>query len=401
MASDVSQRGAWFTQARFGMFIHWGIYAALGRGEWVMHEERIPRDEYNRLADQFRPRPGVAREWAALAKEAGMRYAVLTTKHHDGFCLFDSQTTDFTSVKTAAGRDLVAEFVAACRQEGLRIGFYYSLMDWQWPIQFEGADKDPTLFKQAIDYIHAQVRELCTQYGKVDVMWYDGAWPLSVEQWRSAELNAMVRELQPDILINDRAALSEDIDTPEQYIKASEPGRLWETCMCIADRWGYYRGDNDNKSTAHLIHDLTRVASGNGAYLLNVGPLPDGTIPELQQQRLREMGAWLQVNGESVYGTERSPYERHKSFGTTTVRGNTVYVHVWRWVGPEFCFAEVKNRVKEAFFLATGEPVKFRQIGERVIFTDMPEESPDPADTVIVLRMEGDSLETIDQWAAW
>jgi alpha-L-fucosidase len=231
----------WFHDARFGMFIHWGLYAIPARGEWAMFQEKIPAEEYAPLAKRFRPRSFDADAWVGLAKEAGCKYIVLTTRHHEGFCLFDSKVSDFTAPKTAAGRDFIAEYVRACRRAGLKIGFYYSLLDWRFPAYYDGPEKDPEGWKRHVRYSHAQVCELCTQYGRIDLLWYDGAWVPWAEGeakvnyapkgdvWRAEELNAMARELQPHIVINNRAGTLEDYDTPEQHIKASEAGRAWES----------------------------------------------------------------------------------------------------------------------------------------------------------------------------
>src|SRR3954447_11311490 len=280
---DRARRLQWFRDARFGMFIHWGLYSQLGRHEWVMNRERIPVAEYEPLADTWKPKPNCARVWAKLAKQAGMRYMVMTTKHHEGFCLFDSKLTDHNAAKRGPGRDLVAEYVEAARAEGLRVGFYYSLMDWHHP---DGAHckKDEAARRRFVDYIHGQVRELCSNYGKLDILWYDVAWPLSAEGWESVKMNKMVRQLQPDILINNRAKIPEDFTTPEQRIQAfSEP---WEACMTMNDSWGYQRADDDWKSPKTVVSNLVTCARGYGNYLLNIGPKADGSIPDESVQIL-------------------------------------------------------------------------------------------------------------------
>jgi len=317
-----------------------------------------------------------------------MKYMVLTTRHHDGFCLFDSKVSDFTSVKTAAGRDLVGEYVAACRRAGMRIGFYYSLLDWRWPAYHAGPKKDPKGFAKFREYVHAQVRELCTQYGKIDVLWYDGGWPYDAEAWQSKKLNAMVRQLQPHIIINDRSQLPEDFDTPEQHIAASAAGRTWESCMTLNDNWGYSAADDNWKSTKQLISSLARCAGGGGNFLLNVGPKPDGTIPSPSVKRLNEMGTWMKMNGESIYGAERSPF-LWSMVGLTAVKGNTVYLHVFRWPGEEICLAGIKNKVRSAHLLAGGERVKAVQEGDRLFLRGLPRKAPDKNDTVIAIKLQG------------
>src|SRR6185503_18915576 len=216
---DRERRMKWWHEAKFGMFIHWGLYSTLGRHEWVMENEGIPAAEYEPLAAKFKPKPNCARAWAQLAKRTGMKYMVMTTKHHEGFCNFDSKLTSYCATKRGPGRDLVKEYVEAARAEGLRVGFYYSLMDWHHP---DGARslKDESARRRFVDYIHGQVRELMTNYGKVDILWYDVPWPLDAKGWESVEMNTMVRKLQPDVIINNRSRIPEDFDTPEQRIEA-------------------------------------------------------------------------------------------------------------------------------------------------------------------------------------
>src|SRR6202051_1211313 len=232
--ADQAQRMQWWHEARFGMFVHWGLYSVLGRHEWAMEQEGIPVSEYQQLAQQFKPKPNAARDWAKLAKQTGMKYMVLTTKHHEGFCHFDSKLTDYCAPRQGPGRDLVKEFVEAARAEGLRVGFYYSLMDWHHP---DGARcaTDEAARRRFVDYIHGQIREILTNYGKIDILWYDVSWPLKPDAWEAIKINTLVRQLQPDILINNRIGIPEDFTTPEQRIQASvEP---WESCMTMNDSW--------------------------------------------------------------------------------------------------------------------------------------------------------------------
>ncbi|MGQ9513973.1 MAG: alpha-L-fucosidase [Thermoproteota archaeon] len=384
---SVPDRLRWWVEARFGMFIHWGLYSVLSRGEWVMYCERIPKREYAALSEKFKPSKFDANKWVKLAQEAGMKYMVLTTRHHDGFSLWDSQVSDFTSVKTAAERDFVAEYVDACRRAGMRIGFYYSLLDWRWPAYWDGPDKNPKGWEEFREYVHAQVKELMTNYGKIDILWYDGAWPHSAEAWRSAQLNEMVRSLQPDIIINNRSGMPEDFDTPEQHIQGSN--RPWETCMTIDDLWwGYHPGDPNLKSPMQLVRNLVRCVAGNGNFLLNVGPKPDGTIPIQQASRLRAVGRWLQLNGKSVYGAGSAPFGQ-AHLGQVTTKGNTVYVHIMFWPGSEMCIAGIKNRVLSVNFLATGKKLPFEQQSDRLFVRGLPARAPDPIDTVVEIELDG------------
>ena len=382
-------RMQWWHEARFGLFIHWGVYAIPARGEWVMHVERIPKEDYRPLADQFNPTKYKPREWVALAKEAGQRYMVLTSRHHDGFSLFDSQVSDFTAPKTAAKRDLVGEYVEACHKAKMRVGFYYSLLDWRYDAYWAGPEKEPQAWADLVGYVHEQVRELCSSYGKIDILWYDGGWPWTAEQWRSAELNAMARRLQPDIIINNRSGLPEDHDTPEQHVTASDAGRPWESCMTINDNWGYSSGDRNFKSVRQLVYNLVRCASGGGNYLLNVGPRADGTIPASSASRLRRMGEWLRENGESIYGAGQAPFGGGM-VGLTSAKGSKVYLHVLRWPGDEMCLAGVEPKVKRAKMLASGDKLKVEQIaqGQRLFLRGLPRKARDPLNSVITMEVE-------------
>ena len=384
------QRLKWFHQARFGMFIHWGLYSLLGRGEWAMFQERIPAARYAELARRFKPRRFDANAWAQLAKEAGMKYMVLTTRHHDGFCLYDSQVSDFTSTKTAAERDFVAEYVKACRKAGLKVGLYYSLLDWRFPGYFNyktGRESAAAMREQC----HEQVRELMTHYGKIDILWYDGSWlnhditTAETDFWHPAKLNAMVRKLQPHIIINNRSGSKEDLDTPEQHVTASKPGRGWESCMTIADScgWGYVKNSPNMKTVTQLLQNLVTAAVGEGNYLLNIGPKPDGTVRREEVVRLKAMGQWLKTNGEAIYGSQRCPLHGGM-VGAWTRKGNTGYLNVFRWPGEELVVPLVKTRVKSARILATGRRVKVRrECNGRLVLSGMPKTPPDRNITTI------------------
>ncbi len=333
----------WFEQARFGLFIHWGLYSLLAHqhAEWVLFMSKLDRAEYNRLADQFTAPRFDADALAALAKRAGMNYMVLTTRHHDGFCLFETRTTEFNSVKTAARRDFVREHVESCRRAGLRVGLYYSIMSWQHDAIYTGPGADPEGWERMVQETHAQLRELMSNYGPIDMLWYDGAVVPGIQDsgiiaryWRSKELNAMVRSLQPGILINDRSGLPEDFSTPEQHVKPPEPGRRWEACMTLNRSWGYNIHDRDFKSPEEIIHCLIRCARFGGNLLLNIGPRADGTVQQECVERLEAVGRWLGVNGEAVYGAERSAYtEAEHVAGPVTQRDKRVYMHLERPCG--------------------------------------------------------------------
>ena len=408
---DYETRMRWFHQARFGMFIHWGLYSLLKRGEWVMFQERIRPADYARLADRFQPRKFDADAWAGLAAEAGMKYMVLTTRHHDGFCLFDSRASDFTSVKTAARRDFVAEYAAACRRAGLKVGFYYSLLDWRFPGYFEPKRRKASA-AALVRQFHEQVRELMANYGRIDMLWYDGGWVNhgqagitdEAEFWGSREVNAMARRLQPHIIINNRSGTQEDLDTPEQHVTASRPGRGWESCMTMGffAGWGYTQHNPTWKSPAQLLHALVSAAAGEGNFLLNVGPKPDGSIRREETARLKAMGAWLKTNGAAVYGSQRcdlqgglggktTPTNSWSMIGQWTRRGRIGYLHIDRWPGREAVIPLVKTKALSAVMLATGQPVRVRQeYNGRLILSGLPEKPPHPSINVIAVTFAGE-----------
>jgi alpha-L-fucosidase len=299
--------GDWWDEARFGLFVHWGVMSLLARGDWSMHREHIPIADYERLGDRFTASTWDPPAQAALARRAGMRYGVLVTRHHDGFCLWDTATDSFKATNTPAGRDLVSEWVDAFRAAGLRAGLYYSLLDWRAPAYWRGHYEDPEGWAGFRDHVHAQIRELLTGYGEIATLWYDGFWPHAGEAWGSLELEAMARELQPGILINDRSGIPGDFATPEQSIGVIPPFGRWEACLTTNDYWGWHADDHNWKSAARIVRTLVQCASGGGNLLLNVGPDPEGAVPSPAVGLLEAVGAWLRVNGDSVYGTMRSP----------------------------------------------------------------------------------------------
>lgn len=376
------QRMAWWKDARFGMFIHYGAYAQLARGEWVMNRERIAPDAYEVCTHQFAPKPDCAREWARTAKDAGMKYVVLTTRHHDGFCLWDCKLTDYTCVQRGPKRDLVAEYVEALRAEGLRVGFYYSLKDWHHPNWLSLQKGDKAGHETFIKYVHGQVRELCSNYGKLDILWYDGPGPYGEDGWRSDEMNGLARELQPEIIINCRSHAPEDFDTPEQHVKASKPGRAWESCMTLNGSWGYHGGDDHYKSPIDVISLLTTVVNGDGNLLLNIGPEPDGSVPPRSADILRRVGCWMRVNGEAITGAGPSVFQ-WGCYGRPTQKGNALYVVQSKYPGPEFTLAGAGTAVQRVELLATGQELAFRQDGEYVSISGQPEAPPDPIATVV------------------
>ncbi len=384
------QRIRWWQEARFGMFIHWGLYAQIGRHEWVMNRERIPVAEYEKLAATWHPKERPAREWARLAAASGMKYMVMTTKHHEGFCLWDTAQTDYNAVKHGPGRDLVREYVDACREFGLKVGFYYSLMDWHHP---DGAKcaVDEAARRRFLDFTQGCVRELCTNYGKLDILWYDVSWPLkSPELWESARMNALVRELQPHILINNRSQLDEDFGTPEEHVTAEKAGCNWEACMTFNGSWGYMPSAIDWRSVRDLISMLRVAAAGQGNLLLNIGPKPDGSVPEEAYERLAPVGQWIAQNGEALYGQVERADGRMEWMptGQFTIKGNTAYYWCSRWPGRELVIGGLQAKVLYASLLATGATIAFEQTEDRLVLKGLPETNPDTLAGVAVIKLE-------------
>ena len=382
-------RMKWWHEARFGMFIHWGLYSQLGRHEWVMNRERIPIKEYEKLADTWKPKPDAAYEWAALAKEAGMKYMVMTTKHHEGFLLWDSKLSKYNAVCHGPGRDLVREYVNAARKFGLKVGFYYSLMDWHHP---DGARcfYDKNARKRFLAYTQGLVRELCSNYGQIDILWYDVAWPLRTpEEWDSYRMNAMVRELQPQIIINNRSLLPEDFGTPEEKIKPAEPGRAWEACMTFNGSWGWQETPPEDWLSVRKVIDMLRqCTAGGGNLLLNVGPKPDGSLPSEAVERLTAVGQWLKKYGGVVYGqVDRVENMEWMPTGAWTRRGKTLYYWCSRWPGTELAIGGLTSKLVQARLYPDGQTLPFEQTRNRLVIRGLPPTSPDPIAKVAIIEM--------------
>jgi len=424
-------RSEWFRHDRFGLFIHWGAYAVPARGEWVRSYERIGVEDYQPFVDAFRPDSFDPEAWADAAAAAGMKYAVLTAKHHDGFCLFDSALTDYSTMHNGFGRDVVAEFLAAFRARGIRVGLYYSLLDWHHPDYpafgdqnhpmrdnpaFEGRDHD---FDRYLDYMHGQVRELCTNYGDLDVLWFDFSYDdMTAEKWRAGELIQMVRELQPNVLIDNRlegsggekgSIVTEhptpwagDFASPEQIIPAegvtTDAGEPvpWESCITLNNNWGYHAFDHEWKPADLVVRKLVECVSKGGNLLVNVGPDARGRFPEPAVATLREVGAWLAENGESIYGAGPSTLPKPE-WGRFTERAGTVYAHVFeRQVGPLALTAFADGELDAVRLVRDGSrlPLAHAWIAEGnpgIPFVPFgPNEAysyplPDPVDTVLAL----------------
>jgi alpha-L-fucosidase len=388
----------WFQDARYGLFIHFGLYSMLGRGEWVLNKEQIPIDEYKTLADDFDPEKFDADWLLGKARQWGMKYAILTTKHHDGFCLYDSKLSDFTAPKTNCGRDLVREFVEACRKHDLKVGLYHTLNDWTaTPDAVDALERPDECHGPFIDFVHGQIREIMTGYGKVDIMWYDGWWPFNAEGWRAEKLNAMVRDLQPGILVNGRTGLAGDFATPEGHISAGSG--MWEACMTLNDHWGYHHGDDNWKSPRTVAGMLQKVAAGAGNLLLNVGPRGDGSIPERSVHVLDAVGQWLDDNGEAVYGSERFEFNLRErrpgdrsdftAHGRFTARGNAMYLHVTSWPGEKLAITGLECTVTGVSHLASGQSYAFEQNGGKIVVT-----LPETMDTSVPVVLKFETSDT-------
>ncbi|WP_309119939.1 alpha-L-fucosidase [Paenibacillus sp.] len=422
--STREERVEQFLKDRFGMFIHWGLYAIPARGEWVRSVEKISNEAYQPYFEEFDASRYDPKAWARAAKQAGQKYAVLTTKHHDGFCLFDSALTDYKATNTPAGRDLVREYVDAFRAEGLGVGFYYSIIDWHHddypaygdrihPERDNPAFKDkPIDFDRYLNYMHGQVRELLTNYGPIDIMWFDFSYDdMTGEKWKATELVRMIRSIQPNIIIDNRlggnikAAEPEvyagDFYSPEQIIPpggiVDENGKSipWEACITLNDNWGYHSEDRAYKSPKQVVRTLVECVSKNGNLLLNVGPDAKGEIPKPSLDILEGVGEWLRLNGDSIYGCGASALPKPE-WGRYTQNGNKLYAHVFdRGVGPIY-FQGLKGKIKKARLLRDGSELivsvpwmadHYSDIESGAFITLKGAELPDDWDTVIELEL--------------
>ena len=402
-----NQRMAWWREARFGMFIHWGLYAVPagvwkgrkipGIGEWIMHRARIPVKEYEPLAKKFNPVKFNAKEWVRVAKDAGMKWIVITAKHHDGFCMFETKLTDYNIVKaTPFKRDPLKELAEACKEEGIRLGFYYSqTLDWHHP---DGVgndwDYDPNeknFSRYFEEYVKPQVRELLTNYGPVAVIWFDIGTP-TPEQAR--ELKQWVRRLQPNTIISGRidppweTGIGDYREMGDNVISAEKLKGDWETPATINDTWGFKSYDHNWKSVGVLIHNLVEIVSKGGNYLLNVGPTAEGIIPEPSIERLAAMGEWLKVNGESIYGSTASPLEEQE-WGLCTSKPGKLYLHVFAWPRDgQLEVSGLKGKINKAYLLADKkrESLKVKYRDENLLI-EVPVEAPDTIDTIVVVEL--------------
>ena len=387
-----TERLAWWTEARFGMFIHWGLYAQAARHEWVKKNERISDEDYQKYFEIFNPDLFDAKDWAKKAKAAGMKYAVITSKHHEGFNMFDSKYTDYKVTNTPYGKDIIKEWVEAFRAEGLRIGFYYSLIDWHHPEytidrvhpqsvntkeEYDALNKDRNMSVYR-EYLKNQVREILTNYGKIDILWLDYSFPGEFgkgrDDWGSVELIKMVRQLQPEILIDDRADLQDyaggwDFMTPEQYKVDKWPeidGKKipWETCQTFSGSWGYYRDEYTWKDNKQLLVLLIESVSKGGNLLLNVGPTARGTFDERADKALSEMGEWMKFNNRSIYGCTQAPEgftAPDNTLLTYNPKNNRLYIHLLDYPLQNLRLPGYQGKVKYAQFLHDASEIKMSE----------------------------------------
>lgn len=338
----------WFDTARFGMFVHWShccqhgcelSWPLVGGVAALPAAKRLTVDEYHSTAATFNPQGYDPAQLAKIARQTGMQYAILTAKHHDGYAMYHTRQNDFSVAHSPYGKDITRMFLDAMRAEGLRVGLYFSLIDWHhsdYPA-FRDADRpyvwnqwrrsSPEEWERFLGFMFNQIRELLTDYGKIDIIWFDGGWERTAEEWKAEELAQMIRSLQPDILINDRLPGQGDYDTPEQFVPPQLPDRAWETCMTINESWGYNPDDKQLKSSRQLIHTLCEVAGRGGNLLLNVGPTADGALPPELLERLSVMEEWMARNGESIVGAQPG-LEPWQFYGPSTRRGNRIYLHL-------------------------------------------------------------------------
>jgi alpha-L-fucosidase len=385
-AEQRAARIKWWEEARFGLFIHWGPVSLKGQEIGWSREKgpngargTIPVEVYDNLYKEFNPRQFDAKEWVAVAKAAGMKYLVFTSKHHDGFCEFDSKLTDYriTSSNSPFRRDVVKELADACHQAGIRFGLYYSQPDCHHP-DYRTAHHD-----RYVRYLHGQVRELLTNYGQLDVIWFDGLGG-SAKDWDADQLFTMIHKLQPGIIINNRCGLPGDFDTPEQTIGAFRVDRPWESCITIGSQWAW-RPNDQIKSLRECVQTLVNCAGGNGNLLLNAGPMPTGEIEPRQVARLKEIGEWLGKCGESIYGTRGGPYKPGNGI-VSTCKGKTVYVHVLKWNGDTVTLPVLPRKIVSSSTL-TGGTVQVTTGGQSLTLA-VSEKDRQEIDTIIKLELD-------------
>jgi len=402
-------RMKWWREARFGLFIHWGVYSVLAGqygprtdlGEWIMYSMKIPLAEYRKIPPRFHPRKFDAARWVNMAKDAGQKYIIITSKHHDGFAMWHSQASDYNVyAATPFRRDPLQELAQECRRQGVRLGFYYSqAQDWGHPggaaDPIEGGRWDPAQegsFDAYLDRVAVpQVRELLSRFGEFpSVLWFDT--PVEMTPERGAKFYPSLNA-RPDLIVNNRLykGFPGDISTPENFVPVTGYPGDWETCMTMNGHWGFNAADQNWKSSAELIRKLADIASKGGNLLLNVGPTAEGQIPPASVERLRDMGVWLRTHGESIYGTQAGPF-KFLTWGCATRRGNRLYLHVFDWPRDGKLRVPLRNDAKSAHLLiAPGQPLAVKREAARLVI-EVPKTAPDPTDSVVVLDLEGEPV---------
>jgi len=399
----------WFQDAKFGLFIHWGVYSVLGDGEWVMNQRKIPIRDYEKLPPEFNPVDFNAAEWVAMAKAAGMKYITITSKHHDGFAMFDSKVSDYDIIdRTPYKKDVLRMLADECHRQGIKLFFYHSQLDWHHPDYYprggtgrDAGRPDKGDFSKYIDYMNSQLRELLTNYGEIGGIWFDGWWDRPDANWRLDETYKLIHDLQPAALVGSnhhrRPNPGEDFqmfekDLPGQkttgFNQEQEVGQLpLETCETMNNSWGFNITDRNYKSTRDLVRYLVRAAGNNANFLLNVGPMANGKIQPEFVTRLREVGQWLAQYGEAIYGTRGGPLSP-RTWGVTTQKAGRVYVHMLDWDQSDALWLPLQSRVRSARFLKDGSPAEVTQVNGGVLIKAIPERARDEFDTVIALELE-------------
>lgn len=399
----------WFQDAKFGLFVHWGVYSVMADGEWVMNNKKIPISEYEKLPPQFNPTEFNPAEWVALAKAAGMKYITITSKHHDGFAMFDSKLTDWDIVdRTPYKKDVLKMLADECQKQGIKLFFYYSQLDWHHPdyfprgrtgVGYTGRPESGDWFRY-IDFMDGQLKELLTNYGPIGGIWFDGMWDKPQADWRLAQTYKLIHSLQPAALVGSnhhKAPIpGEDFQMFEKDLPGhntagfnaeSQIGDLpLETCETINGAWGYNANDKRFKSVKDLIHYLVKAAGYNANFLLNVGPMPNGKIQPEFVERLKQVGAWLEKNGEAIYGTRGGPITP-RPWGVTTRKGNKVYLHILNWSDPVLAMPRLPKKVKSATLLRDGSKVEFLEHDKYGFFIRHPQGFTDEYDTIVVLEL--------------
>lgn len=398
----------WFQQARFGLFIHWGVYSVLGDGEWVMNNQQIPIQTYEKLPAFFNPIDFDPKEWVDMAREAGMKYITITSKHHDGFAMFDSKVSDYNIVKrTPYKKDVLKMLADECHRQGIKLFFYHSQLDWHHPdyyprgrtgVGYTGRP-DSGDWNRYLDYMDAQLTELLTNYGEIGGIWFDGMWDKPDADWRLEKTYSLIHKLQPSALVGSNHHLppfpGEDFQMFEKDLPGhnttgfsgdSKVGDLpLETCETINNSWGFNLQDKRNKSIKDLIQYLVKAAGYNANFLLNVGPMPNGKIQPDHVALLKQMGEWLNKNGETIYGTQGGPVSA-RNWGVTTSKGNKVYVHILDWQDESLVLPAWGKKVRSAKMFGSGTPVKFTQNDFGVVLK-VPAAQRDEIDTIVELEV--------------